>query len=47
MWKEGGRGKGGNDRLGGQVDIGGDIGGGLGSILDTSRYFEGLLRGRG
>lgn len=50
MWKGGERGKVGKDRLPGQVDFGGDIeGGGIGlsGILDTRRYFEGLLRGRG
>lgn len=47
VWKGGERGKGGKDRL---PDFGGDIEGGgmgLGGILDTRRYFEGLLRGRG
>ncbi|KAF8421941.1 hypothetical protein EV426DRAFT_699429 [Tirmania nivea] len=49
VWKGGERGKGGNDRLSGQVSLGGDIEGGaigLGGILDTRRYFEGLLRGK-
>lgn len=50
VWKGGERGKGGMDRLLGQNDIRGEIEGpssSLGGILDTRRYFEGLLRGRG
>ena len=52
MWKGDERGKGGKDlvagKKGSREDIesrGGSIG--LGGILDTKRYFEGLLRGRG
>ena len=52
VWKGGEKGAG-KDRVPGSGDIGGDIAGssggnsGLGGILDTRRYFEGLLRGRG
>lgn len=52
VWKGDEKGKGGKDLVTGKRGSGEDIesrGGsvGLGGILDTKRYFEGLLRGRG